>query len=197
MSNRCRIRWQIRAFKNEGPNARMRIERSTRRAQNFIFNCVQINLSIRFGEHPVPFGTLLQAYDVQAIRACDANRLQVLRTKSTRVGCDDADFAFRAVDLPYKGDLQETGRKYRHAHSPGQFPLEDGIESTTRGYCLDSLRHHRPGIGNHCAQNSLIWLFKNGADVGTRHAMESDSVFIRCWICAITKQGLKLHQALG
>lgn len=131
------------------------------------------------------------------MRACDANRCQMLWTKSPCVGSDDADFALRAVDPPCKGHLQETGREYRYACGPGQFPLEDGIESTARGYGLDTLRYHLPGIGNHRTKHRLIWVFKNRMDIRTAHRVEPDRVSIRRGIGAVANQGLKLLQAPG
>lgn len=196
-SNRCRIRWQIRAFKSKGPNARMLIERSARRAENFLFNDVEIDLGIWFGEHPVPLRTLFETQDMQAIRACNADRGQVLRAQSPRVGSDDTNFVLQAANPPCQGHLQETRRKYRHANGFDQFPLEDGIESTTRGDGLDTLRYHRPGVGDHRTEHGLIRVFKYRVNIGTTHGMEPDRVTIRRGIGAVATQEFKLLQAPG
>ena len=172
-------------------------ERLARGAQNFLLNDLQIDLGIRLCEHPVPLGTLLQAHDVQLIHAFNPDRLQVRQTQSTRIGSDDANFAIQATDLPCQQHLQQAGSKYRHARGRSQFPLEDGIEATTRGDGLYTLRHHRPGVGDHRCQNGRIWFLKNRMHIGTPDVLKPDRISIRRGVGAVARQGFELLEPPG
>jgi hypothetical protein len=62
----------------------MLLKRTKRRTQNFLLDDIEVDLGIRFGEHPVPFRALLQAQDVQAVHAHNAGIPQVSRSLWTR-----------------------------------------------------------------------------------------------------------------